>query len=225
MSEHKLARILSHLDRCQHGRHRGDECAGWDPESPRSGCRGGVSLGNPWLKPGAPIGYDTYGWVIVVPGERGSLFDPEAWFLSGGELPTGYEHPDDDPLRRDRKPIRESWSWRCQRCNMTGSGYSTWMRASKAASESHAATICDLLVELTMRSTFHGPSAFDLPPGTVVASEGSVWMKRDPDQSTSNVSREYPWEASQWQKNCSNLEIEQMLASGEVKVLKVGKGR
>ncbi|HZV81208.1 MAG TPA: hypothetical protein VFF53_03465 [Geobacteraceae bacterium] len=215
-------RILSHLDRCQHGRRRGDKCSGWSPDIPRSGCRGGVSLGNPWLKPGAPIGYDTYGWVIVVPGEGADLLDPKAWFLPGGELPKGHEHPDDDPTRRDWQPSRESWSWRCQRCNMTGSGHSTWWRASREASNSHAAIVCDLLVELTRRSTFYGPSTFELPPGTVVASKGATWIKEDPEQSTSTVSREFPWKASQWSKNCSDAEIDGMLTSGGAEILRVG---
>lgn len=40
---------LADLDRCPHGRHRGDTCAGHrGPGLFRGGCHGGLSLGNPW---------------------------------------------------------------------------------------------------------------------------------------------------------------------------------
>jgi hypothetical protein len=50
---------LDDLDRCPHGRHAGDACAGWTgPGEYDGGCEGGVSLGNPHLRPGQLIGYD-----------------------------------------------------------------------------------------------------------------------------------------------------------------------
>ncbi len=97
-----LAKILADLDRCSHGRHRGDTCAGYDPTRPRSGCPGGISLGNPWLRPGAPIGYDYGGRVYVLPEQPHTSGDPSAWCTPGGDLPDGYAHPDDDPERRPR---------------------------------------------------------------------------------------------------------------------------
>lgn len=36
------------LDRCPHGRHVGDACAGWGPGPFDGGCEGGYSLGNPY---------------------------------------------------------------------------------------------------------------------------------------------------------------------------------
>lgn len=55
VDEHRLHRLsaaadlLSDLDRCEHGRHRGDVCGGV------SGCNG-PSHGNPFLEPGQRIG-------------------------------------------------------------------------------------------------------------------------------------------------------------------------
>lgn len=75
----RLAGILQNLDRCPHGRHRGDTCAGWRPGAPMSGCQGGRSLGNPHLPaPGETVGYDLYGRPFVVPGEH-AFGDPTAW--------------------------------------------------------------------------------------------------------------------------------------------------
>jgi hypothetical protein len=76
---HALARILTDLDRCPHGRHRGDTCAGWEPGRPASGCQGGRSLGNPHLTPGAPVGYDLGGQPYTVPPVGASTSDPHAW--------------------------------------------------------------------------------------------------------------------------------------------------
>lgn len=76
----KFTRVLADLDRCPHGRHEGDSCAGWSAAEPARGCRGGVSLGNPHLPPpGTVLGYDLYGNVIAMPprGSRGQ--DPNAW--------------------------------------------------------------------------------------------------------------------------------------------------
>jgi hypothetical protein len=39
------------MDRCPHGRHVGDDCAGWrGPRRFDGGCEGGTSLGNPWWR-------------------------------------------------------------------------------------------------------------------------------------------------------------------------------
>lgn len=74
----KLVRILTDLDRCRHGRHRGDSCAGFNPQRPvSSGCLGGVSLGNPHLRPGTIIGYDLGGRPYYAPSE--STSDPDGW--------------------------------------------------------------------------------------------------------------------------------------------------
>lgn len=44
---------VSDLDRCPHGRHAGDPCAGWKgPGIFDRGCQGGVSIGNPWPEEG-----------------------------------------------------------------------------------------------------------------------------------------------------------------------------
>lgn len=95
----RAARILGDLDRCRHGRHRGDPCAGWDPTRPGSGCAGGYSHGNPWLVPGQPIGYDRFGRVYVVPADGETCMYPTCW-IGNGQLPPGYVHPDDNPDQR-----------------------------------------------------------------------------------------------------------------------------
>lgn len=66
-----LARILSDLDRCEHGRHRADPC--FD-------CPGGWSAGNAaFPPPGSVIGHDLTGGRYVVPAEGRSFGDPQAW--------------------------------------------------------------------------------------------------------------------------------------------------
>lgn len=72
-----LLNVLHDLDRCQHGRHEGDDC---------SGC-GGPSRGNPCadnrgLYAVRQIGYTLAGTPICVP-ERGHTQDPDAWTRSG----------------------------------------------------------------------------------------------------------------------------------------------
>jgi hypothetical protein len=91
-----LATILADLDRCQHGRHRGDTCYGYDPRKPQSGCPGGVSLGNPFLVSGAPIGYDLSGWVYVVPAKGRSCSDPTAWVTGSDQMPEGISTDDEE---------------------------------------------------------------------------------------------------------------------------------
>ena len=66
-----LVRILTDLDRCQHGRHQGDPCG------PADDCNG-TSTGNPHLRPGQVIGYDLRGEQIVMP-DRDHKHDPAAW--------------------------------------------------------------------------------------------------------------------------------------------------
>ena len=70
-----LARILTDLDRCMHGRHQGDAC--FD-------CPNGESVGNHILPTGAVVGYGLYGLRYVMP-ERGRLNDPEAWLGVGND--------------------------------------------------------------------------------------------------------------------------------------------
>ena len=64
-----LARILSELHRCEHGRHEGDPCYS---------CEGGMSSGNLLLPPGTVIGHTLYGHEIVVPPWE-KHYDPKAW--------------------------------------------------------------------------------------------------------------------------------------------------
>lgn len=66
----ELAAILTDLDRCEHGRHEGDVCAG---------C-GGPSLGNPSWRTGSIVGYGIAGEddPIVVP-ERADKYNARAW--------------------------------------------------------------------------------------------------------------------------------------------------
>lgn len=61
----QLRSVVSNLDRCPHGRHLGDACAGWrGPDRFTGGCQGGYSLGNP--NADAPIGYDVRGRLLHV---------------------------------------------------------------------------------------------------------------------------------------------------------------
>lgn len=77
--ERGLAKILADLDRCPHGRHEGDTCAGWSgPGDYDGGCRGGYSLGNPRMQTGTVIGYDVYAREYRMP-ERSRRHDPAAW--------------------------------------------------------------------------------------------------------------------------------------------------
>lgn len=66
-----LVKILTDLDRCQHGRHQGDPCG------PADDCNG-TSAGNPWLQPGMVIGHGLRGDPIVMP-DRDHKHDPAAW--------------------------------------------------------------------------------------------------------------------------------------------------
>jgi hypothetical protein len=69
-----LVKILTDLDRCQHGRHHGDPCG------PADACTG-TSAGNPHLPPGMVIGYGLRGDHIVMP-DRAHKHDPAAWRAS-----------------------------------------------------------------------------------------------------------------------------------------------
>jgi hypothetical protein len=66
-----LAKILSDLDRCEHGRHEGDICSG------TRGCNG-PSRGDPIIRTGDIMGFTMYGQSIVMP-PREKRYDPEAW--------------------------------------------------------------------------------------------------------------------------------------------------
>ncbi|MFF4403566.1 hypothetical protein [Streptomyces sp. NPDC001404] len=63
------AALVADLDRCEHGRHQGDDCGG--------SC-GYRSQGNPHLRPGQVIGYGLRGDHIVMP-VREDKHDPAAW--------------------------------------------------------------------------------------------------------------------------------------------------
>jgi hypothetical protein len=71
-----LAKILTDLDRCEHGRHAIGSCLS---------CPDGRSAGNRFLPgPGERVGTDLYGAPYVMPGSRGeralgSTGDPENW--------------------------------------------------------------------------------------------------------------------------------------------------
>lgn len=63
-----LLDLLRSLDRCPHGRHWGESCAGWrGPGAFDGGCLGGTSLGNPYLhsSPDGRIGTDVHGYPLV----------------------------------------------------------------------------------------------------------------------------------------------------------------
>jgi hypothetical protein len=74
----ELRRVLADLDRCPHGRHEGDACAGFRPGEPMSGCEGGWSRGNPLMPTGMRVGTSVYGDPIWMP-PREQRHDPAAW--------------------------------------------------------------------------------------------------------------------------------------------------
>lgn len=53
-----MADLVSALDRCEHGRHKPDNC---------SGCPGGMSTGNLFIVPGQRVGTSLHGKPIIVP--------------------------------------------------------------------------------------------------------------------------------------------------------------
>lgn len=64
-----LLGLIRSLDRCPHGRHAGDDCAGWrGPSAFDGGCLGGRALGNPYLYASPPgrIGTDVHGYPITL---------------------------------------------------------------------------------------------------------------------------------------------------------------
>lgn len=75
--------IVANLDRCPHGRHASDSCAGWrGPGDFDGGCRGGRSLGNPALPPGTVIGIDYSSTQLIrVPHGRDAQLDPKQWYV------------------------------------------------------------------------------------------------------------------------------------------------
>lgn len=80
-------RLVSDLDRCPHGRHEGDTCAGWrGPGLWDGGCRDGISMGNPLHGGGATIGIDYSSTrLIVVPEDRADRVKPDAWYQPRGD--------------------------------------------------------------------------------------------------------------------------------------------
>lgn len=75
-SDGPWAALVADLDRCVHGRHRGDPCG------PADACNG-TSAGNPHLRPNHVIGYGLRGVPIVMP-DREHKHDPAAWRTGGG---------------------------------------------------------------------------------------------------------------------------------------------
>lgn len=76
----KFRQLVSDLDRCPHGRHEGDSCAGWrGPGFWDGGCKGGRSLGNPVNPACSVLGVDYRGRFIEVPEERADRVDPANW--------------------------------------------------------------------------------------------------------------------------------------------------
>ncbi|MDX3232972.1 hypothetical protein [Streptomyces sp. ME19-01-6] len=67
-SDGPWAALVADLDRCEHGRHRGDPC----------GSCGSDSHGNPHITPGQVIGYGQRGDRIVMP-DRESKHEISAW--------------------------------------------------------------------------------------------------------------------------------------------------
>lgn len=67
-----MAQIVYDLDRCQHGRHRGDICSG------TSGCNG-PSKGNPVHAPGSIIGFDIGGRPYTMPEGHLKTGNPDNW--------------------------------------------------------------------------------------------------------------------------------------------------
>lgn len=72
-SDGAWAALVADLDRCEHGRHQGDDCGG--------SC-GYRSKGNPHLPTGALLGYGLRGDRIVMP-SRENKHDPAAWRQPG----------------------------------------------------------------------------------------------------------------------------------------------
>jgi hypothetical protein len=81
-TKHNAYKLLTDLDRCPHGRHEGDVCAGYQPGRPSSGCQGGLSLGNPHVQTGQVIGYNLGGRPYAMP-DRGERHDATAWITAG----------------------------------------------------------------------------------------------------------------------------------------------
>jgi hypothetical protein len=75
-------RLVSDLDRCPHGRHEGDTCAGWrGPGLYDGGCRDGISLGNPLLGGMAVLGVGLDGAQLIrVPEEKADRVNAERWY-------------------------------------------------------------------------------------------------------------------------------------------------
>ena len=75
--------MMIDLDRCPHGRHAGDQCAGWrGPGRFDGGCQGGYSLGNPALHPAQVIGTNLYAdRLYIVAISRETRHDIDAWSI------------------------------------------------------------------------------------------------------------------------------------------------
>jgi len=71
-ADRALAALLLALDRCEHGRHKGDRCTGSES------CNG-PSVGNKFLQPGQRLGTDMYGRSIVYPKDHRVLGVVDYW--------------------------------------------------------------------------------------------------------------------------------------------------
>jgi hypothetical protein len=69
-SAQAIARVISDLDRCEHGRHAKDSCLM---------CPGGKSTGNLLLEPGRVIGHTVHGRPIVVPAPGFDWMQRSSW--------------------------------------------------------------------------------------------------------------------------------------------------
>lgn len=111
-SLNKWKTIVNDLDRCPHGRHEGDTCAGWrGPGRYDGGCRGGVSLGNPAMETGQIIGTALSGQHFYAQPARKDRHRPEAWkfTLAAGVriFEPAYQEPaPDDELTQTRDALR-----------------------------------------------------------------------------------------------------------------------
>lgn len=103
--QQRLAQMLANLDRCVHGRHEGDACAGWRHDRPGAGCPGGYSVGNALFVTGLRVGTTLYGEPIYVP-PRSLRADPQAW-LAPPQRPDCEPLPDDEASRMTRRPVAQ----------------------------------------------------------------------------------------------------------------------